>query len=121
MEILARERRRSIITIREAPRQKVAIKSDLVKPRQMDAGRTDNLPRSEVRSLAGYIIGARIWISEATTITLMSVGDELKLQRGAAANMEREQGNEGGKNCDHAHDGTAVARKFLDLLDLSEF
>ena len=40
---------------------------------------------------------------------LMSQGDELKLQRGAAANMEREQGNEGGKNCDHAHDGTAVA------------
>jgi hypothetical protein len=51
----------------------------------------------------------------------MSQGDELKLQRGAAANMEREQGNEGGKNCDHAHDGTAVARKSLHLLDLSEF
>ena len=34
---------------------------------------------------------------------------------------EREQGNEGGKNCDHAHDGMAVARKSLDFLDLSEF
>jgi hypothetical protein len=33
---------------------------------------------------------------------LMSQGDELKLQGGAAANAEREQGNEGGKNCDHA-------------------
>jgi hypothetical protein len=28
---------------------------------------------------------------------------------------------EGGKNCDYAHDGTMVARKSLDLLDLSEF
>jgi len=32
----------------------------------------------------------------------MSQGDEFKLQGGAAANTEREQGNEGGKNCDHA-------------------
>jgi hypothetical protein len=39
----------------------------------------------------------------------------------AAANTEREQGNEGGKNCDHDHDGTAVARKSLHFLDLSEF
>jgi hypothetical protein len=31
----ARERRRSIITLQEAPRQKVAIKSDLVKFRAM--------------------------------------------------------------------------------------
>jgi hypothetical protein len=29
---------------------------------------------------------------------LMSQGDGLKLQRGAAANTEREQGSEGGKN-----------------------
>jgi hypothetical protein len=35
--------------------------------------------------------------------------------------MEREQGNEGGTNCDHAHDGTAVARRSLHLLGLSEF
>src|SRR5450830_1224793 len=52
---------------------------------------------------------------------LMSQGDELKLQGGAAANTEREQENEGGKNCDHAHDGMAVARKTLDFLGLLEF
>jgi hypothetical protein len=51
----------------------------------------------------------------------MSQGDEFKLQGGAAANTEREQGNEGGKNCDHAHDGMAVARKSLAFLCLSEF
>ena len=52
---------------------------------------------------------------------LVPKGDEFKFQRDAAANTEREQGNEGGKNCDHAHDGTAVTRKSLDFLDLSEF
>jgi len=51
----------------------------------------------------------------------MSQGDELKLQGGAAANPKREQGNERGKNCDHAHDSMAVARKALGLLDFSEF
>jgi hypothetical protein len=51
----------------------------------------------------------------------MSQGDELKLQGGAAANAEREQGNERGKNCDHAHDSMAMARKSLGFLDLSEF
>jgi hypothetical protein len=52
---------------------------------------------------------------------LMSQGDEFKLQGGAAANTEREQGNQGGKNCDHAHDGMAVARKSPAFLGLSEF
>ena len=52
---------------------------------------------------------------------LMSQGDELELQRGAAANTEREQGNEGGKNCDHAHDGMAVARKSLAFLNFRSF
>jgi hypothetical protein len=33
---------------------------------------------------------------------LMSQGDELKLQRCAAADAEREQGNESGQNRDHA-------------------
>ena len=47
--------------------------------------------------------------------------DELKLQGGAAANAEREQGNEGGKNCEHAHDGMAVTRKSLAFLGLWEF
>ena len=52
---------------------------------------------------------------------LMSQGDEFKLQGGAAANTEREQGNEGGKNCDHAHDGMAVARKSLAFLNFQGF
>jgi hypothetical protein len=39
---------------------------------------------------------------------LMSQGDEVKPQGGAAANTEREQGNEGRKNCDHAHDGAKI-------------
>ncbi len=52
---------------------------------------------------------------------LMSQGDEFKLQGDAAANTEREQGNEGGKNCDHAHDGMAVARKSLAFLDFQGF
>jgi hypothetical protein len=44
---------------------------------------------------------------------LMSQGDELKLQCDAAANTEREQGTEGGKNCEHAHDGTAAINDIL--------
>ena len=51
----------------------------------------------------------------------MSQGDEFKLQGGAAANTEREQGNQGGKNCDHAHDGMAVARKSLAFLNFQGF
>jgi hypothetical protein len=51
----------------------------------------------------------------------MSQGDEFKLQGGAASNTEREQGNEGGKNCDHAHDGMAVARKSLAFLNFRSF
>ena len=52
---------------------------------------------------------------------LMSQGDEFKLQGGAAANTEREQGNQGGMNCDHAHDGMAVARKSLAFLNFQGF
>jgi hypothetical protein len=52
---------------------------------------------------------------------LMPKGDELKFQVGAATKAEGEQGNEGGKNRNHARDGMAVARKFLGFLDLSEF
>ena len=51
----------------------------------------------------------------------MSQGDEFELQGGAAANTEREQGNEGGKNRDHAHDGMAVARKSLAFLGFRSF
>ena len=52
---------------------------------------------------------------------LMPKGDELKFQVGAATKAEGEQRNEGGKNCDHAHDSMAVAQKSLGFLDLSEF
>ena len=52
---------------------------------------------------------------------LMSQCDELKLQRGAAANTEREQGDERGKNGNHAHDSMAVARISLGFLVISEF
>jgi hypothetical protein len=51
----------------------------------------------------------------------MPKGDELKLQRGAATNTKAQQGNEGGKNRDHAHDGMAVAHKSLGFLRDSEF
>ena len=52
---------------------------------------------------------------------LVPKGDKFKFQRDAAANTEREQGNEGGKNCDRAHNGMAVARKSPAFLGLSEF
>ena len=51
----------------------------------------------------------------------MSQSDELKFQRGATTNTEGEQGKNGGKNRDHAHDGMAVAQKSLDFLIVSEF
>jgi hypothetical protein len=47
----------------------------------------------------------------------MSQSDKLKFQGGAAANTEREDRNEGGKNRHHARDGTAVAQKSLVLRD----
>jgi len=43
---------------------------------------------------------------------LMSKGNELKFNVGAATNMEREHGNESGKNRDHARNGM-VAHKSL--------
>ncbi len=52
---------------------------------------------------------------------LVLKGDKFKFQRDAAANTEREQGNEGGENCDHAHNGMAVARKSPAFLGLSVF
>jgi len=59
--------------------------------------------------------------NESLDICILPGGDELKLQGGAAANAEREQGNEGGKNCEHAHDGMAVTRKSLAFFGLLEF
>ena len=52
---------------------------------------------------------------------LMSKGNELEFQGGAATKAESEDGNDGGENRDHARDGTAVARKSLASLGLSEF
>jgi len=52
---------------------------------------------------------------------LMAKGDELKFQGGAATNTEGEQGNQGGKNRDHADDGKAMAQEPPDFLGVSEF
>lgn len=51
----------------------------------------------------------------------MSKGNELEFQGGAATKPEGEDGNDGGKNRDHARDGMAVARKSLASLGISEF
>jgi len=51
----------------------------------------------------------------------MSKGNELKFKVGSATNAEREQGNEGGKNRDHARNDMAVVRKSLGFLSASEF
>jgi hypothetical protein len=51
----------------------------------------------------------------------MPKSDEFKFQAGAAPKAEREQRNESGNHCDHAHHGTAVAQKSLAVPDTSEF
>src|SRR5258707_9097102 len=43
----------------------------------------------------------------------MPKGDELKFQGGTTSNTEREQGNEGRKNRDHAHDGRVPPQESL--------
>ena len=52
---------------------------------------------------------------------LMSQGEEFELQRGAAAQPEREQGTDRGQKCDHVDDGMAVVHETLHLLGVSEF
>jgi hypothetical protein len=47
--------------------------------------------------------------------------DNLEFQGGAATNTEGEQGNQGGKNRDHAHDGMAAKQEPLGFLCDSEF
>ena len=47
--------------------------------------------------------------------------DNLKFQGGAASNTEGEQGSQGGKNRDHAHDGMAATQEPLGFLGDSEF
>jgi hypothetical protein len=59
------------------------------------------------------------WALPAQHGELMSKGYELKFEGGAATKAEREYGNQGGN--DHTHHGTAVARKSLGFLDVSEF
>jgi hypothetical protein len=51
----------------------------------------------------------------------MSQGDKLKLQRGAAADVEFEDRNKGAENRHHDGDGTARPRKspvFLSLVEI---
>ena len=52
---------------------------------------------------------------------LMSQGDELELQRGAAAHPEREQGTKGGQKREQADDGMTAAPKTLCFLAFQEF
>jgi hypothetical protein len=50
-----------------------------------------------------------------------SIVRALEFQGGAATKPEAEYGNDGGKNRDHARDGTAVVQKSPTFLRLSEF
>ena len=52
---------------------------------------------------------------------LMSQGDEFELQRGAAAQPEREQGTDSGQKRDHAQDGMTTSQKTLGFLGHLEF
>jgi hypothetical protein len=52
---------------------------------------------------------------------LMPKRNNLKFQSGTATNTEGEQGNQGRKNRDHAHDGMAATQKSLGFLRDSEF
>jgi hypothetical protein len=49
------------------------------------------------------------WVLPPQDTHLLSKGNELEFQGGAATNAEGEDRNQGGKNCHHAHDGIAVA------------
>jgi len=51
----------------------------------------------------------------------MSQGDDFELQRGAATQAEGEEGDDGGKQRDHAHDATASVLKSPGVLGISEF
>ena len=52
---------------------------------------------------------------------LMSQRDQFEFQGGAAADTEREDGNDGGKNHHHGRNGTATGQNSLAFLSLSEF
>jgi hypothetical protein len=52
---------------------------------------------------------------------LVAKRDELKFERSTAAEAKREQGNQCGKNDNHADDGMAAAPESLGFLGISEF
>jgi len=52
---------------------------------------------------------------------LVSQSNELKFERGAATQPEREQGTDGGQKSDHAHDGMEVVQETLQLLGGFDF
>ena len=61
------------------------------------------------------------WVLPPQDTHLMSKGNELEFQGGAATKPESEHGNDGGKNRDHVHDGMAAAHKSLGFPSVSEF
>ena len=61
------------------------------------------------------------WVLSPQDTHLMSKGNELEFQGGAAKNAEDEDRTQRGKNRHHAHDGIAVAQISLGFLGVSEF
>ncbi len=61
------------------------------------------------------------WALSTQHDNLMSKGNELKFQGGAATNTEGKQGSKGGKNRDHAQDGMAMAQESPGFLGVTEF
>src|ERR1700730_14900812 len=61
------------------------------------------------------------WVLPSQDAYLMPKANELEFQGGAATKAEREDGNDGRQNRDHASDDTAVASKSLTFLGNSKF
>jgi hypothetical protein len=61
------------------------------------------------------------WVLPSQDAHLMPQANELEFQGGAATKPERKDGNDGGKNRDHARDGRAVTQKSPTFLGPSEF
>jgi hypothetical protein len=51
----------------------------------------------------------------------MSQANKFEFRGASATKPETEDGNDGGKNCDHARDGAAEAQESLKILGVSEF
>ena len=92
----------------------------LARPRY---GRSRMAGSKEAASVAGHRHGSRTrsLIGTFGPIEIAVPRARLNTTEGKTVNTEREQGNEGGKNRDHAPDGTAMSRKSLASLGLSEF